>query len=138
MQDRRRLVPLNETAEYRVSPQAPDVRGWPAVLADGTGVGTVTDLIVDRAVGRVRYVEVALTDTPAVRSEATTRARRRVVPSTCTSTMLSRGTSDADVTTSPVPRAVSARKGCAGLPRSITRAPSRPPSGWRRCRASRW
>ena len=64
MQDRRRLVPLTETAEYRVSPEAPDVRGWPAILPDGTGVGTVTDLIVDRAVGRVRYVEVALADAP--------------------------------------------------------------------------
>lgn len=64
MQDRRRLVPLNETAEFQVAPQAPDVRGWPAVLPDGTSVGTVTDLIVDRAVGRVRYVEVALSDAP--------------------------------------------------------------------------
>ena len=73
MQDRRRLVPLNETAEYRVSPQAPDVRGWPAVLPDGTSVGTVTDLIVDRAVGRVRYVEVRLTGTTSNRSLARLR-----------------------------------------------------------------
>lgn len=58
------MVPLTEMHDVRVAPHAPDVRGWPAVLPDGTLVGTVTDLMVDRAVGRVRYVEMALSDAP--------------------------------------------------------------------------
>ncbi len=54
------LIPLSEAPEYELNERLPDVRGWNAEAADGEVVGTVRDLIVDRAAGRVRYLELEL------------------------------------------------------------------------------
>lgn len=55
-----RLVPLSETPEYMLNERMPDVRGWDVESADDEVVGEVRELIVDRAAGRVRYLEVEL------------------------------------------------------------------------------
>lgn len=60
---RRRLLPLGEAGTLRVADDMPDVRGWEVVAADGAAVGRVTELLVDPAAGRVRYLEIT-TDGP--------------------------------------------------------------------------
>ena len=60
--DERRLVPLGETRAYAVREGMPDVRGWEVVGGDGTVLGRVSELMVDPAVGRVRYLEVETGD----------------------------------------------------------------------------
>lgn len=55
-----RLVPLSDAPEYTLNERMPDVRGWGVEASDGEVVGEVRELIVDRAAGRVRYLEVEL------------------------------------------------------------------------------
>ena len=57
-EESRRLVPLGDTKEYHVAAMMPDVRGWDVVGAEGVVLGRVTELMVDPAVGRVRYLEL--------------------------------------------------------------------------------
>lgn len=59
-EDRRRLAPLGDITEYRVAAGLPDVRGWAVVGGDGTVIGRVVELLVDREAGRVRYLECEL------------------------------------------------------------------------------
>jgi hypothetical protein len=59
-EDRRQLVPLGDTREFRVAAGLPDVRGWPVLGGDGVELGRVTELLVDRTAGRVRYLECTL------------------------------------------------------------------------------
>lgn len=61
-EERRQLVPLGDTREYRVAAGLPDVRGWEVVGGDGTVLGRVTELLVDRDAGRVRYLECTLAE----------------------------------------------------------------------------
>ncbi|MHB1225176.1 MAG: PRC-barrel domain-containing protein [Gemmatimonadaceae bacterium] len=70
-----RLVPLSDAPEYTLNERMPDVRGWDVEAADGEVVGEVRELIVDRAAGRVRYLEVELAPTFAGRE-----GRRVLVP----------------------------------------------------------
>ena len=58
------LVPLRQLAGYRIADGAPDVRGWSVIAGDGTGVGTVADLVVDTDAETIRYLVVA-DDQPA-------------------------------------------------------------------------
>ncbi len=58
--DKMLLIPLSEAPEYELNERLPDVRGWNAEAADGEVVGSIRDLIVDRAAGRVRYLELEL------------------------------------------------------------------------------
>lgn len=62
-----RLVPLSDAPEYTLNENMPDVRGWDVEASDGEVVGEVRELIVDRAAGRVRYLEVELAPTFAGR-----------------------------------------------------------------------
>lgn len=61
---RRRLLPLGEAGTLRVADDMPDVRGWEVVGGDGATIGRVTELMVDPAAGRVRYLEIT-TDGPS-------------------------------------------------------------------------
>jgi sporulation protein YlmC with PRC-barrel domain len=45
-------------ADYEVAPGEYDVRGWHVIAANDEKVGTVDDLIIDPAAGKVRYLEV--------------------------------------------------------------------------------
>jgi len=54
------LTRMSETDDYEVASSDRDVRGWTVQTVDGQAAGKVTDLIVDRALMKVRYLEVAL------------------------------------------------------------------------------
>ncbi|HEX2202126.1 MAG TPA: DUF2382 domain-containing protein [Longimicrobium sp.] len=56
------LVPLSGLEGFRVEAGDLDLRGWEVVAADGAPLGTVDDLLVDRAGMAVREVVVALRD----------------------------------------------------------------------------
>lgn len=53
-----RLVPLRAMSDYKVAKASTDVVGWRVVGADGEGLGTVKDLIVDPQLMKVRYLAV--------------------------------------------------------------------------------
>jgi len=57
-----RLVPLGRTRDYAVREGMPDVRGWDVVGGDGAVLGRVSELMVDRDAGRVRYLEIETGD----------------------------------------------------------------------------
>ncbi|HEY0972633.1 MAG TPA: PRC-barrel domain-containing protein [Gemmatimonadales bacterium] len=61
-EERRRLAPLGDTTEFRVAAGLPDVRGWMVLGGDGTVIGRVVELLVDRDEGRVRYLECTLAE----------------------------------------------------------------------------
>lgn len=54
------IAPLSTLGKYEVKGNFRDPRGWDVVLADGTKVGKVVDLIVDTGELRTRYLEVKL------------------------------------------------------------------------------
>lgn len=68
MNEKMLLIPLSEAPEYELNERLPDLRGWNAEAADGEVVGRVRDLIVDRAAGRVRYLELELSPAFAARA----------------------------------------------------------------------
>ena len=45
-------------ADYDVAPGEHDVRGWRVIAANDEKIGTVVDLMIDPAAGKVRYLEV--------------------------------------------------------------------------------
>jgi hypothetical protein len=49
---------MRDASDLRVSPEDLDPRGWIAVDDGRHRIGTVSDLIVDTAVMKVRYVEI--------------------------------------------------------------------------------
>ena len=53
-----RLVRLGKGKEYNISKGSSDPRGWKVVGGDGSKLGKVTELIVDREALRVRYLDV--------------------------------------------------------------------------------
>jgi len=55
-----RATPLRNLRKYRVADGDPDVRGWEVVGGDGRRIGSVNDLLVDTAEGKVRYLDVQL------------------------------------------------------------------------------
>lgn len=57
-----RIVPIAEAKEFRLETGAPDPRGWNVFGADGERVGTVSQLLVDPAALKVRYLDVDLLD----------------------------------------------------------------------------
>lgn len=57
-----RIVPLREARDFRLAKGDPDVRGWNVFGADGERVGTVSDLLVDPAAMKIRYLDVDLMD----------------------------------------------------------------------------
>jgi hypothetical protein len=57
---RSRVTPLRNLHGYRIAEGDPDVRGWEVVGGDGRRIGSVNDLLVDTAEGKVRYLDVHL------------------------------------------------------------------------------
>lgn len=55
-----RLVHLADTHDLQVADGDPDIRGWNVRTADGEKIGVVSDLIVDRELMTVRYVEAKI------------------------------------------------------------------------------
>lgn len=58
--DLNRVVPLDELDDYKVAEGDPDVRGWEVISSDGTTIGEVSQLLVDRSAMKVRYLDVDL------------------------------------------------------------------------------
>jgi photosynthetic reaction center H subunit len=54
------VVPLAELDDARVSGDAPDIRGWDVVAADGRRIGAVDELLVEPEARKVRYLDVEL------------------------------------------------------------------------------
>jgi hypothetical protein len=54
------LASLNALADFRVSAEDADPRGWPLLVGTGIQVATVADLIVDTDAARVCYLECVL------------------------------------------------------------------------------
>ena len=68
-----RLFYLHDLPDFQVHHDDPDVRGWKLQLDSGDVVGTVDNLIVDKAARKVRYLEVKTDDafSTAYRNRAT-------------------------------------------------------------------
>jgi photosynthetic reaction center H subunit len=58
---RPRIVPIADSHEMIVSPQDPQLIGWPVMAADKSIVGKVSDIWVDQAEHIIRYLEVETT-----------------------------------------------------------------------------
>jgi photosynthetic reaction center H subunit len=58
---RPRIVPIADSHEMIVSPQDPQLIGWPVMAADKAIVGKVSDIWVDQAEHIIRYLEVETT-----------------------------------------------------------------------------
>ena len=58
---RPRIVPIADSHEMIVSPQDPQLIGWPVMAADKAIVGKVSDIWVDQAEHLIRYLEVETT-----------------------------------------------------------------------------
>jgi len=57
-----RIVPLRDAKDFKLAKGDPDPRGWNVFGADGERVGTVSDLLVDPAAMKIRYLAVDLAD----------------------------------------------------------------------------
>jgi hypothetical protein len=78
------LVPLRNLHEIRVAEGDPDIRGWEVVTLSGTKVGTVDELLVDRARGEVVMLDIDLAGSDRhtlapIRAVQIDRARRVVI-----------------------------------------------------------
>ena len=60
--EHQRLFYLHDLPDFKVHHDDPDVRGWKLQLDNGDVVGTVDNLIVDKALRKVRYLEVKTDD----------------------------------------------------------------------------
>lgn len=58
--DARRLIPMRELDDYKVSEGEPDIRGWSVYTATGREIGEIEDLLVDTDMGEVVMVDVDL------------------------------------------------------------------------------
>ena len=59
-----RIVPLRVAEDFYLDKRDPDPRGMPVIAADNAIAGTISDVWVDRSEYIIRYLEVALTDSP--------------------------------------------------------------------------
>jgi sporulation protein YlmC with PRC-barrel domain len=57
-----RIVPLRAAKDFKLAKGDPDPRGWNVFGADGERVGVVTDLLVDPAAMKIRYLAVDVLD----------------------------------------------------------------------------
>lgn len=57
-----RVVPMAEAKDFRLQSGAPDPRGWNVFGADGERLGTVSQMLVDPAALKIRYLDVDLLD----------------------------------------------------------------------------
>jgi photosynthetic reaction center H subunit len=71
---RPRIVPIAQSHELIVSPNDPQLIGWPVVAADGVTAGKVSDIWVDQAEHIIRYLEVETTSGKKVLAPMTVAA----------------------------------------------------------------
>lgn len=57
-----KILPLRETKDFKLSAGAPDLRGWSVYASDRQKVGEVSEMLVDPAAMKVRYLAVDLSD----------------------------------------------------------------------------
>jgi sporulation protein YlmC with PRC-barrel domain len=57
-----RIVPLSDAKEFKLGSDAPNLRGWNVFGSDGERLGTATQLLVDPAALKARYLDVKLLD----------------------------------------------------------------------------
>jgi sporulation protein YlmC with PRC-barrel domain len=57
-----RVVPLSDAKSFKIGSGEPDPRGWNVFGSDGERLGTVTQMLVDPAAMKVRYLDVDLLD----------------------------------------------------------------------------
>jgi sporulation protein YlmC with PRC-barrel domain len=57
-----RIIPLRDARDFRLAKGDPDLRGWNVFGSDGERIGTVSDMLVDPAAMKVRYLDVDLLD----------------------------------------------------------------------------
>ncbi|WP_192823798.1 PRC-barrel domain-containing protein [Rufibacter sp. LB8] len=72
-----RLTPLHDLKDFKVADRNLDVRNWEVIGADGQRLGKVDDLIVDRELMKVRYLDI---DVDKDRFLPDTDARHLLVP----------------------------------------------------------
>lgn len=56
--EQRNLYRLHELSDYKVASHYPDVRGWKVIDADNRKIGEVDELLVNKAMERVVYLDV--------------------------------------------------------------------------------
>lgn len=56
------LVPMRELGDWQLSDGEPDIRGWEVRTVGGRSIGTVRDLLVDRAAREVVLLDLDLAD----------------------------------------------------------------------------
>ena len=56
------IVPLKEAKDFRLAKGAPNLRGWTVYASDNEKVGVVTEMLVDPAAMKIRYLDVDLAD----------------------------------------------------------------------------
>jgi hypothetical protein len=56
----RNIFYLHELSDYKVASEDPDVRGWKVQDAQGRQIGTVDNLLVNKSLKRVVYLDVEL------------------------------------------------------------------------------
>jgi sporulation protein YlmC with PRC-barrel domain len=56
------VVPMREAKDFKLAGDAPDLRKWNVFAADDERVGTVSELLVDPAAMKIRYLDVDLAD----------------------------------------------------------------------------
>ena len=54
------LVPLRELGDWKLTDGEPDITGWEVATVGGRAIGTVRDLLVDRAAGEVVLLDIDL------------------------------------------------------------------------------
>jgi stress response protein YsnF len=67
------IYPLHELDDLQIAANDVDPRGWAVFSEDGQRLGAVTDLLVDTAAMKVRYLEVALDGRAAAGAEDDSR-----------------------------------------------------------------
>lgn len=58
----RNLFRLDELSDYKVASHYSDVRGWDLIDADNRTIGTIDNLLVNKATERVVYLDVEVND----------------------------------------------------------------------------
>jgi sporulation protein YlmC with PRC-barrel domain len=58
MEDHRKVYRLHDLSDYKVASHYADVRGWKLIDADNRTIGTIHDLLINKAEERVVYLEV--------------------------------------------------------------------------------
>lgn len=84
---RPRIAALRNLRGYKVVEGDPDVRGWEVAGGDNLRIGTVNDLLVDTAAGKVRYLDIELDPGLYLQAEPVAVPAAEIEPNPGASTM---------------------------------------------------